>query len=63
MKTVRIYPIIQIEVEVPDNYDGTIENDMTLRADFNASTFDIEGAKIGDCELCGWNDADTLFNE
>ena len=45
---------------VPDDYDGVIENDINLRADFNETTFDAKGCKLGDVNLCGWNDADTL---
>lgn len=56
MKTIAVYPIIRMEIEVPDDFDGTIENEMTLSADFNETTFDIEGCKIGECSLCGWQD-------
>ena len=56
MKTITIYPIIRMNIEVPDDYDGTIENEMNLRADFNSTTFDVDGCKLGECELCGFND-------
>jgi len=59
-KTITIYPIISIEVEVPDNYDGTIENDINLCADFNETTFGVNGCKIGEVNMCGWNSADEL---
>lgn len=61
MKTITIYPIIRMEIEVPDNYEGTIENEMDLCADFNATTFGIKGCKLGECELQGWADADDLY--
>lgn len=60
MKTITIYPIISIEVEVPNNYDGVMENDISLCADFSESTFDANGCRLGAVHLCGWNDADTL---
>lgn len=60
MKIITIYPIISIDVLVPDDYDGTLENDINLSADFNATTFDVEGCKMDECRLCGWNDADTI---
>lgn len=63
MKIITVYPVIAINVMVPDDYDGVIENDINLRADFNETTFDVNGCKLGDVNLCGWNDADTLCEE
>ncbi len=63
MKSITIYPIIQIEVLVPDDYEGVIEEEINLSADFNSTTFSIDGCKLGDCELCGYNDADGLLSD
>lgn len=63
MKTITIYPIIRMEIEVPDDYEGTIENDIRLAADFGETEFDIEGCKMGEVELCGWNDEPSMFTE
>ena len=61
MKTISIYPVIRLDIEVPDDFDDVLENVTNLKADFNETTFDIEGCKIGECELCGWKDEDLLI--
>ena len=56
MKTISIYPIIRIDIEVPDDYEGTIEEDTILCADFTETTFRIDGCRIDECHLCGFSD-------
>ena len=60
MKTITIYPTIRMEIEVPDDYDGILENDMNLVADFSETTFDVEGIQLGECYLDGWQDEDMM---
>ena len=60
MKTISIYPVIRVDIEVPDDYDGILENDINLVADFNETTFDNEDMKLGECYLCGWQDEDLM---
>lgn len=61
MKTISVYPIIRIDIEVPNNYNGVIENDIDLVADFNATSLPSKRWKLGDVYLAGYSDPDTII--
>lgn len=60
MKTVTIYPVIGIDVHVPDDYEGVLENDIDLMADFTPTKFHKKGCELGVVWFCCWSDGDYV---
>lgn len=62
-KIVSIYPVIRLDVVVPDDYEGRVEDEIEINADFSNTKFDSEGCCVDDFEVCGFNcDETTIYD-